>query len=202
MAIPLLAAAGIQAIPALTGLFGNLIGKKRRNQQENFAGDEIRNLADIFKQQLGIDYFDSAEGMGAMKQIDQNASDQADEINSMANMGNLTDEARIAMLGKNMSAKQNAFSGLAQQSELWRQRNQRNYQGALGQLFQAGMARRSLDNQSLNNIVGGMQGAMDGAVNAGVFDSWLGKSMGGAKGGNTSFQGANSDIPASKYLWG
>lgn len=175
MALPLIAAAGIQAIPALAGLFGNLFDNKRRKREEGKASAGVSNLADIFKAQLGQDYFDSAEGLGAMTEIDENSDEYLDQINATANMGGLTDEARIAMMGKNMKAKQGAYAGLAQNANLWRQRNLQNYQGVLGQLFGMGATNRRNHQNSMNNIVGGMQGAMDGATNAGVFDSWLGK---------------------------
>lgn len=170
-----IAAAGIQAIPAITGLLGNLFDKKRRKNEEQKASGGISNLADIFKGQMSQDYFDSAEGMSTMREIDENSDENMEEINASANMNGLTDEARIAMMGKNMKAKQGAYSGLSGQSSLWRQRNQQLYQGALGQLFSVGYANRQNQQNSMNNIVGGMQNGIDGAVNAGVFDKMLGK---------------------------
>lgn len=174
MPLPLLAMAGIQAIPAVTGFIGNLIDKKRRKREEGKASQGISNLADIYKQQLGQDYFQSAEGMGAMQQIDENASEQSDMINATANVNGLTDEARIAMMGKNNKAKQAGYGNLAQGANLWRQRQLNAYGGTLGQLFQVGQTNRANTNNSLNNIVGGMQMGIDGAMNAGLFDK-LGK---------------------------
>jgi hypothetical protein len=190
MPLPLLAMAGIQAIPAVAGFIGNLFDRKRRKREEGKASAGISNLADIYKQQLGQDYFDSAEGMGAMKEIDENSNDYMDQINAMSNVNGLTDEAKIAMMGQNMKAKQGAYSGLAQNSNLWRQRNLQNYGGALGSLFQVGMNNRNNTNNSLNNIVGGMQMGIDGAMNAGVFDM-IGKAKGGpAIGGQMSGMGS------------
>lgn len=166
---------GLKAAPAVAGFIGNLLGKKRRQLEEDKASLGITNLADIFKSQLGVDYFDSAEGMAAMKEIDQNADSNMDDINATANINGLTDEARIAMMGQNMKAKQGAYSGLARNSDLWRQRNMQNYQGALGQLFQVGQANRRNFNNSLQNVVGGFQTAVDGAINVGAFDFLLNK---------------------------
>lgn len=180
MALPLLAAAGIQALPAVAGFVGNLFDRKRRKREEGKASAGISNLADVFKQQLGSNYFNTAEGTNAMREIDENAMEQTDQINATANMSGMTDEARIAMMGKNMKAKQGAYAGLAGNSDLWRQRNLQNYGGALGQLFQVGMANRQNTNNSIQNIVGGMQGGIDGAMNVGAFDSWFGKSGGGS----------------------
>jgi hypothetical protein len=195
MALPLLALAGIKAIPAVAGLVGNLFDRKRRKREEGKASAGISNLADIYKQQLGQDYFSSSEGMGMMKEIDENSDENMDQINAMSNMNGLTDEARIALMGQNMRAKQGAYSGLAQQSSLWRTRNQQMYQGALGQLFQVGMNNRRNSNQSIQNITGQMQTGIDGAMNAGVFDKLL-------AGKNKPYAGAQPDIDASKYLWG
>lgn len=178
MALPLLAAAGIQALPAVAGFVGNLFDRKRRKREEGKASAGISNLADVFKQQLGSNYFNTAEGTNAMREIDENAMEQTDQINATANMSGMTDEARIAMMGKNMKAKQGAYAGLAGNSDLWRQRNLQNYGGALGQLFQVGMANRQNTNNSIQNIVGGMQGGIDGAMNTGAFDSWFGKGTG------------------------
>jgi hypothetical protein len=174
MPLPLLAAAGISAIPAVTGLIGNLLGGKRRKREEEKASKGISGLTDIYKSQMGQDYFDSSEGLSTMRQIDENSSSNMDDINASANMNGLTDEARIAMMGQNMKAKQGAYSGMAGQASLWRQRNQQMYQGALGQLFSVGFANRQNQQNSMNNIVGGMQGGIDGAMNAGVFDKMLG----------------------------
>lgn len=193
MPLPMIAAAGIQALPALFGLFGNKSDKKRRKNEEDKASKGFSQLTDVFQGQMNQDYFDSAEGMGAMREIDENSDENFDQINAMSNINGLTDEARIAMMGQNMKAKQGAYAGLAQNSSLWRQRALQNYQGSLGNLFQAGQYNRANKQQSINNIVGGFQGAMDGAANAGVFDSML---------GGAGKAGAQPDIAASKYLWG
>jgi len=179
MALPLLAMAAIQAAPAVAGFIGNLIDKKRRRGQEDKAAAGISNLGDIFKQQLGGNYFDTAEASGAMREIDDNASGDIRQINASANMGNLTDEARIGMLGQVNRAKQAGYGQLARGADIWRQRNLQNYGGALSQLFQVGMTNRANTQNSLNNIVGGMTSGIDGAVNAGLFDN-MGKA--GTKG--------------------
>ncbi len=58
------------------------------------------------------------------------------------------------------------------------------------------MANRQMQQNSLNNVVGGFQTAVDGAMNAGVFDKLL------AGKGGAGYQGAQPEIEASKYLWG
>lgn len=166
------------AAPAVAGLIGNLLDRKRRKREEDKASAGISNLTDIFKEQMGQDYFSSAEGSNAMREIDENAQENMNAINASAGMNGLTDEARIAMMGRNMKAKQGAYAGLAGQSNLWRTRNQQMYQGALGQLFNVGMANRENRQRSINNIVSGLQGGIDGGLNAGLFDS-LGKKGGG-----------------------
>jgi hypothetical protein len=195
MPLPLLAAAGIQAIPAVTGFIGNLFDKKRRKKEENKASQGISNLADIYKQQLGQDYYQSAEGRGAMNMIDEESDENADMINATANVNGLTDEARIAMMGKNNKARMGGYGNLAQGANLWRQRQLNAYGGTLGQLFSVGINNRANTNQSLNNIVGGMQTGIDGAMNAGVFDN-IGKSNKAGLGQPTN------GIEANKYLWG
>jgi hypothetical protein len=174
------------------GLAGNLFGKKRRKNEEDKASSGFSQLTDVLRGNLNQDYFDSAEGMGAMKEIDDNASSFMDNINATANMNGMTDEARIALMGKNIGAKQDAYSGLARNSDLWRQRALQNYQGSLGQLFAAGQYNRGNQQQSLNNIVGGAQGAIDGAFNVGAFDSWLGK----MKSGSAGAMGAGGAVPS------
>lgn len=170
MAIPLIAA----AIPAVTGLIGNLIDKKRRKKEEGKASGGIGDLTDIFKSQLGQDYFDSSEGLGAMKQIDEESDENLDQINATANVNGLTDEARIALMGKNMKAKQGALGGLSSQASLWRQRTLQQYGGSLQNLFSVGMTNRRNTQNNVNNITSGMQTGIDGAFNAGVFDGMLG----------------------------
>jgi hypothetical protein len=197
MALPLLAMAGIQAIPGIAGLLGNMFDGRRRRREEGKAAMGISNLADIFKQQLGQDYFDSAEGMGAMRQIEEDSQNNLGQINATANMSGMTDEARISMLGQNMKAKQGALGGLAQNSNLWRQRNLQNYGGTLGSLAQIGMSNRANQQNSMNNIVGGIQGGIDGAMNVGAFDSWLGK---GKSGGGSGTQGAQSNKASGTFM--
>lgn len=170
----MIAGAAMQALPAIFGLFGNKMDKKRRDSQEGKASKGFSQLTDVFESQMNQDYFDSAEGMGAMREIDENSSDNFDQINAMSNVNGMTDEAKIAMMGQNMKAKQGAYAGLAQNSSLWRQRAMQNYQGSLGNLFSAGQQNRANTNRSIGNIVNGFQGAMDGAANAGVFDKMLG----------------------------
>jgi hypothetical protein len=174
-----LAGLAIQAAPALIGLFGNMLDKKRRQSQEGKAAGGFSQLTDVLKGQLGQSYLGSTEGMGLMKEIDQNADSQMDQVMATANMSGMTDEAKIAMMGKVMAGKQNAYAGLARNSDIFRQRNLQNYQGALSSLFQAGMANRQMQQNSLNNITQGLGGAIGGMTNAGVFDnmfdSWTNK---------------------------
>ncbi len=171
MALPLLALAAIQAAPAIAGFIGNLIDKKRRKGQEDKAAMGISNLADIFKTQLGGNYFDTAEASGAIREINSNAADDLRRINAMGSMGNLTDEAKIGMMGNVNRGRQAGIGQIARGADLWRQRALQNYGGALSNLFQVGMGNRQNTQNSLNNIVGGMASGIDGAMNAGVFDS-------------------------------
>jgi len=194
MPLPALAVGAIKAAPAIAGFIGNLMDRSRRKREENKASAGISNLADIFKNQLGQDYFDSAEGSAARRTIDNEFDENANEINAVGNINGLTDEAKIAMMGKNMKAKQGALSGLAGNSNLWRQRGMMNYQGVLGQLFEVGMNNRFNTNNSINNIVGNMKTGLDGAMNAGVFDKMLGggrgsKGMMGQMAGGTGLFG-------------
>lgn len=185
----------MQVLPSLFGLAGNLIDKKRRKKEEGKAGQGIGDLTDIFKSQLGQDYFSSSEGLGAMKEIDEESDENMDQINATANVNGMTDEARIAMMGQNMKAKQGALSGLSGQASLWRQRTLQNYGGSLQNLFSVGMTNRRNFQNNLNNVTSQMQTGIDGAMNAGVFDKLL-------AGNKNPSQGAQPEIEASKYLWG
>lgn len=166
-----LAALAIQAVPALIGLVGNLFDRKRQKNEEGKASKGFSSLTDILQGKLGQSYLNSAEGMGLMKEIDQNADSQMDQLTAMSNVSGMTDEARIAMMGKVLSGKQNAYAGLSRNEDLFRQRNLQNYQGALANLFQAGQWNRANKQQSLSNITQGLGGAVDGMTNAGVFDN-------------------------------
>ena len=178
MPLPLLAAAGIKAIPAVAGLIGNLFDKPRRTKEEQKASSGISNLTDIFKAQLGQDYFSSPEGLATLKQIEEESDDNLDDINATANVNGLTDEARIALMGQNMRAKQGALSGLSGQASLWRQRTLQQYGGSLQNLFSVGMNNRRNTQNNVNNLTGGMQTAIDGAFNVGAFDGLLGGQQG------------------------
>lgn len=170
MALPLIPLA-LKAAPAIAGLIGNLFDKKRRGKEENKASGGISDLTDIFKSQLGQDYFSSSEGLGAMKQIDEESDDNLENINATANVNGLTDEARIAMMGQNMKAKQGALAGLSGNASLWRQRTLQQYGGSLQNLFSVGMNNRRNTQNNVNNITSQMQTGIDGAFNVGAFDN-------------------------------
>ena len=178
-----LALLALQAAPALIGGVANMFDKNRRDAQEGKASKGYSKLTDLLKGNLGLDYFDSTEAMGAMKEIDSNSSSAMDQINATANVNGLTDEARIALMGKNMQAKQGAYSGMARNADLWRQRNIQSYAGSLSGLFNIGQQNRANFNQSLSNVTNSMQGGIDGAVNAGAFDSWMTGGSGATAGG-------------------
>lgn len=189
MPLPLAAAVGIKALPAIAGLVGNLFDKKRRQREEGKASAGISDLTDIFKSQLGQDYFSSSEGLGAMKQIDEESDENLDNINATANVNGLTDEARIAMMGQNMRAKQGALAGLSGNASLWRQRTLQQYGGSLQNLFSVGMNNRRNFQNNLNNVTGQMQTAIDGGFNVGAFDGMLG---GGKSGGASAASGMSN----------
>jgi hypothetical protein len=100
------------------------------------------------------------------------------------------------MMGRVMSGKQNAYAGLSRNADLWRQRALQNYQGSLSQLFSAGMANRQMQQNSMNNIVGGAQGAIDGAFSIGAFDKLLG---GGKSGGANIAKGMVGNPAANLF---
>ncbi|MDR7130330.1 hypothetical protein J2X69_002680 [Algoriphagus sp. 4150] len=170
MALPLIAA----ALPSVIGGISNLIGSGKRKREEEKASASQSQLVEMFKSQLGQSYFDSAEGMGASTQIQQNQQDMNNQINTTANINGLTDEARIAMMGKNNMATAGAYADLSKAGDFWRQRNMQQYQGALGGLFNMGQQNRANRNQSIQNILGPLQQGIDTANSLGAFEN-LGK---------------------------
>lgn len=160
----------IGAIPGVLNAVGGLFDKKRSNQQEGKAVTQLSQLADIFKEQAGMNYFDSAEAQGAINQINQNQQNSLSQIDANANINGLTDEARLAMKGNVRKASAGAYSDLARSASLWKNRQQQMYQGTLGQLFGMGTTNRQMHNQSMANITQPLQETIGGAFNAGLFD--------------------------------
>ncbi|MBT0811050.1 hypothetical protein KIH41_07125 [Litoribacter ruber] len=167
---PLLGLA-LNAAPGIISGVANLFNQGRRQSQEDHAAQGIRQLSDVFGQQLQGNYMDTAEAQGAVTQIEDNQQQNNRAIQSQSATMGMTDEARIAMMGQNNQASSGAFSNLAQSADLWRSRLLNQKQGALGNLYQIGQQNRQNFNQSLHNVLNPLQGAIDGAMNAGVFDN-------------------------------
>lgn len=188
MAIPLIAA----ALPSVISGISSLFGKKKAKKEEQKAAAGQSQLVDLFKSQLGQNYFDTGEAKGAMTEIDKNQQNMLNDINATANVNGLTDEARIAMMGKANDATAGAYADLAQSGDLWRQRNLQNYQGALGGLFRIGQTNMANRSQNLQNILGPMQQGIDAANSIGAFDgmSLFGKKKPAASVGTPGAAGA------------
>lgn len=168
MAGPLLPIA-LAAAPGLIGGVANLFGAKRRKKEEQKASSGISQLADIFDQQLTGDYFDTGEAKGAITEITKNQQENNNAINSTASSTGMTDEARIAMMGKNNQATATGFSNLAQMAALWRSRLLNQKQGALSNLYQIGQQNRQNFNNSLSAVLNPMSSAIGAGMNAGAF---------------------------------
>lgn len=169
MALPLLPLL-IGAAPGILSGISNLFDGKRRKAEEGKASTGISQLVDLFKQQMGGNYYDSAEAQGAMTAIRENEQENLGQIDATANINGLTDEARLAMRGKQNKATAGAFSDLSRSADLWRRRNQQAYQGGLSQLFNVGQQNRANKSQANQNIFGPLQETVSGAMNAGLFD--------------------------------
>lgn len=181
--LPLLAGAA----PGILSGLSNLFDKKRRKAEEGKASTGISQLVDVFKEQMGSNYYDSAEAQGAMTAIRENEQENLGQIDATANINGLTDEARIAMRGKQNKATAGAFSDLSRSADLWRRRNQQAYQGGLSQLFAVGNQNRQNFNNSMQNIFGPLQDSVSGAINSGLFDAPVkGISPGSVTGGATT----------------
>lgn len=170
MATPLLPLL-LTAAPGMISGVANLFWAKRRRQEEDKATAGISQLADIFRQQLSGDYFDTAEAQGAMTGILQNQQQNQNAINSTAASTGMTDEARIAMMGRNNEATAGGMSDLARSADLWRSRLLNQHQGALSNLYQVGQQNRQNFNNSLSNILNPLSEGIAGGFNSGAFDS-------------------------------
>lgn len=178
MALPL-AALAISAAPGIIGGIGQLIGRKRRLQEEEASMQGLRSLSDVFSNQLQGDYMDTGEAQGAIREFKDMQSSQMDEINATANINGLTDEARIAMMKNNNKNAQGFFSNLARSGDLWRSRLLQQKQGITGQIFDAGMMRRQNFNNSLSNIVNPLSDSISTGFSSGAFNGLLMKNGGG-----------------------
>jgi hypothetical protein len=160
----------LQAAPGIASGVANLFGRKRRKAQEDKASTGISQLADVFRGQLSGNYFDTPEASQAMTNITNNQNQNNRAINAIGATAGLTDEAKIAMLGKNNEATAGAMGSLAGSGQIWRDRTQQNYGNQLSQLFQVGQQNRGNFNQSLQNVLGPLQDGINTAVGSGAFD--------------------------------
>jgi len=167
--LPLLAAAAPGIISGVASLFG---AKRRRREEEN-ATNQIKQLSDVFNQQLSGGYFNTNEAKGAITQIEDNQRQNQQAIFNSAASSGMTDEAKIAMMGRNNEATANAMGGLAQNADLWRSRLLNQKQGTLQNLYQIGQNNRKNFNESIANIVNPLSESLGSAMNAGVFDKFM-----------------------------
>jgi hypothetical protein len=161
----------VAAAPAIISGISRIFGNKRAKKQEGQASEGLSQLVELFKSQLGQDYFDSAEAKGAVNAITANEQENLNQIDAAGAINGLTDEAKISMKGKQNKATASAFADLSRSANLWKQRNQQMYQSSLGQLFGVGQKNRQNFNDSISNIVQPLQSSVDGAMNAGLFDN-------------------------------
>lgn len=166
---PLLGLA-LQTTPGIISGMANIFGRQRRRQQEDKASQGISQLADLFREQLSGDYFNTPEAQGAITEIMQNQQDNQRMIDNTASVTGMTDEAKIAMMGRNNQATAGGFSNLSRSAELWRNRIQQMYGSQLNNLFQVGQQNRQNFNNSLANILNPLSQAIGEGINAGVFD--------------------------------
>lgn len=160
----------IGAAPGILSGVSNIFDKKRRKQQEGKASTGVSQLVDTLKEQMGTNYWDSAEATGAVNAIKDNEQENLNQIDATAAINGMTDEAKLASRGKVMKSSASAFADLSRSANLWRMRNQQAYQGGLEQLFGVGNQNRQNFNNSMQNIFGPMQESVSGAFNAGLFD--------------------------------
>jgi hypothetical protein len=170
MAAQLLLPLALKALPGAASGIANLFGQRRRRMQEDKASQGISQLSDVFRQQLQGNYFDTSEAQGAIEQLKNSYMENNRAIEAQAGSQGLTDEARIAMMGRNKEAKATGMSNLGRSANLWRNQVMNQYQGSLGQLFQFGQANRNNFNRGLENIFAPLQSAVDGSIDLGAFD--------------------------------
>jgi hypothetical protein len=174
MPLPLLPL--IAAAPGIVSGVANVFGAKRRRAEEQKASAGISQLSDVFSSQLKGNYMDTAEASGAMNAMKNQHQENNQMIDATAAQSGMTDEAKIAMMGRNNQATAGGMSNMAQSADLWRSRLLNQKQGALGNLFQVGQANRQNFNQSLSNVVNPLAQGLGGAINAGAFDdAYIGK---------------------------
>lgn len=176
MAIPLLAA-GISALPGLFGGISQAFGAKRRRQQEDKAAQGISKLSDLFDSQLRMDYMDTPEAMGAIKEFEDYNDGMVQDAENMANMSGMTDEARLAMRGNAMKNAQGFFSNLARSGNLWRNNVLNQKANTLQSLYSVGQNNRANFNNSLANILNPLSQSISSGFMSGAFDGMMGGNM-------------------------
>jgi hypothetical protein len=180
MAIPLLPL--LSAAPGLISGAANPFGARRRRKEEEKASSGLSQLSDMFRGQLEGNYMDTGEAQGAMTGLRQNQADNNRAINSTAATTGMTDEAKIAMMGKNNEATAGGMSNLARSADLWRTRLQQMYGGSLSNLFSVGQQNRQNFNSSLSNILNPLSQGLGAGINAGAFDDdMIGQNWGKGK---------------------
>lgn len=171
MAISTAAAIGVQSLPAIFGSLAQLFGKDRRKQQENAAMEQYKSVSDFFQnqvkgygQQLDKGFSNSPEAQAWLQQLANISDKNQKNIDASSAMGGLTDEAKVAAMGKNNQAQSMGVSEIYKNAMRWRNLLMNQQAGAAGQLgnvsgqmFQAGQQNRANFNQSLANILQPMQ---------------------------------------------
>jgi hypothetical protein len=180
--IPAIAAL-LQAAPAIGGGLAQLFGKNRRDKQEDASMRQMQSLAEMFKGDIsGIEesqqagFMNSPEAQSVIQQLKQQGVEGQRSIEAQSETNGLTDESKVAMMGKNKQAQATGMSSLMGHATNYKnmlfgqkQQAQRGLAGVTGSQYQAGMNNRKNYNDSLGNIFGNMQSGINAGFESGAF---------------------------------
>lgn len=157
MALPLLAQAGIAAIPSATNLIGNWLGGNKKTESEK----ELSGLAGTFKDQMNTPYLDTTEAKSFTSLLDKRDDKQRRRVKNAGIREGMTDEARLAEMQTINEGYADSMTRLVGNADRHRQRMLSNYLGTMQGAEQSRQARVSQHQGNMGDITGNLGEAIN-----------------------------------------
>lgn len=168
MAVPLLPL--LTMLPGVIQGVSSLFDRGRRKREEQKASRGISNLADVYKTSLEGNYMDTPEVQRILAELQKQQGQNTRAINATGATTGMTDEAKIATMGRQNEATAGTVGNIASGGDLWRQRTQQLYGQGLNNLFNVGQANRQNFNNNIASITQPLNESIGAGINAGAFD--------------------------------
>ena len=135
----------LSLIPAIGQSKANKLA--RRRDENNPFLKEAKTLNESLKKEQEMSIFDTPEGQALLTELENMENESMRSIDAQGAVGGLTEEAKIASMGKVKGARAKALSGLSRQGTFRRNNIRTNRLRTIGQMFGMDQQLRATRNQ-------------------------------------------------------